>query len=690
MISVKNILRISVFAGIMSWSALTVLNILILFSQVNNVEAGISSTIPVIVYIIFIISVFVFYHFKTGKAESINFLDLLWRVFVTGLVAIIVSLLIKFLLMLLSKNKFSENVFLINLFYHINLGLITAFLISTFVVWKRLILYQKSKNLIRFWNIFQYSLLVSAFLSLFNITPYQELFLLIFSGLTLMGIVLSVNLKWVAYLNFKQKWKSILFILLIVIYVGYFFQNLSRFSSSYTLAFDLLNNVFILALFAFIFLYAIFSLLVILFNLPTSSVFEQKLEEIINFQRLSQSIPTGQTEEQVYNILLDSSMSTVFADAAWLEVNEVAENKKLFLTRGMDPDEVKSVKTEISDAINNKIDHRAIGKSFQKSVNLKKGNYRSAIQLPLVVKDKKIGTLNLLKTVSDGFNREMNEIVYTFLNQASVSLENFKLISEALENERYKEELKIAKRVQRSLLPQKLAGNEKIEITAFSESADEVGGDYYDTYQINNQKLAVIIGDVSGKGTSAAFNMSQMKGVFHSLAQLDLSPKEFMIRANEALSACLEKTSFITASIFLIDTNNRNIQFSRAGHCPALYYSKSKNSACYFRNKGLGLGILRNSDFHNYVESTELTYEPGDIMVLYTDGITEAKNGAGDEYGFDRLKKTVEDNKNANAMDLQKAIKNDIHNFWGDHPPHDDYTSLILKFKNCGDGSNQS
>jgi predicted nucleic acid-binding protein len=162
-----------------------------------------------------------------------------------------------------------------------------------------------------------------------------------------MGIILSVNLKWVAYLNFKQKWKSILLILIVIVYLLYFFNHLFTYSSNYRLTIDLLNNVFILTLFAFIFLYAIFSLLVILFNLPTSSVFEQKLEEVLNFQRLSQSIQTGQKEEKVYDILLDSSVSAVAADAAWLEIFNEKHDSTDFYTRNITESTIEEIKQQI-------------------------------------------------------------------------------------------------------------------------------------------------------------------------------------------------------------------------------------------------------------------------------------------------------------------------------------------------------
>ena len=254
------------------------------------------------------------------------------------------------------------------------------------------------------------------------------------------------------------------------------------------------------------------------------------------------------------------------------------------------------------------------------------------------------------------------------------------MLTEALENERYKEELKIAQKVQRSLLPSSLVENPAFEISGFSISADEVGGDYYDTYAINDHQYVLIIGDVSGKGTSAAFNMSQMKGVFYSLVQMNLSSKDFMIHANNALSQCLEKTSFITLSFYIVDTMAQTIEFSRAGHCPTLYYQKATGCSKFMENKGLGLGILRNQQYENYVVVNTINYASGDVMMLYTDGITEARNRSEEEFGYDRLRIFLNDHANHSAKEIQELLLQTLYNFAGGKSRYDDYSALIIKF----------
>lgn len=636
--------------------------------------------------LLYIIAVYFFYRKKVGQTEGFNIIDILWKVFVTGLIATVVSLSSDFLLGLISEHEHGRNPYLLDTLYLINVGLIVTFLISTFIVWKRLILYQKSKWLIRTWNVFEYGLLGSALIYFAKFEQINLVVLIVTGILGLLGIILSVNLKWVAYLNFKQKWKSILLIILIALYIVYFFRTLDSYTETLGIAVQMntLDIITIRTLFIFILAYCVFSVLVILFNLPTSSVFEQKLVEVINFQKLSQSRNTGQDEDQVYEILLESCVSVVLANAAWLDIMDASQNFRKTLYYKVDEleknDILACVKSEKIKAIHssvpsrNKISNRYLA-------DIKHDVYKSILVIPIYIQEKQIAVLSMVKDVSDGFTKEMVEIIRTFINQASISIENYRLMKEAIRNERYKEELKIAKRVQDSLMPKILHTNPDLEISGFSKAAAEVGGDYYDTFKIDENKLAVIVGDVSGKGTSAAFHMSQMKGIFQSLVQMNLSAREFIIKANNALSECLDRTSFITITYFIIDWQKKSFEFSRAGHCPTLYYNAKEKRVSFLEDNGLGLGILRDEQFDQFVDANEMKYQSGDILFLYTDGITEAKNKNNEEFGYERLKQFLEKQAFYSAEYIREEILKTLYDFCESSNLDDDITTVIIKVK---------
>ena len=688
----KNVVRLAFSLGIATWLSLLASDLIALFGLRNDVYSGLLDEVHTLLMGLFFVAVFFYYRAITSRAERFNFIDLLWRVFATGLLATIVSLTIRLFYSLLGPGPLSDNIFLFSFFFHIRFGLFATFAISTLMVWKQLVLYQRSTRLVALWTVFEYALLISILVMFLPLLTFGPLYGTVLVALLLLALVLSINLKWVAYLDFRQKWKSITIMLAIAVFIIYY--SLELFDSLDSQLPDnissLLFNPFLLATVSFSFIYSLFSLLVLLFNLPTSSVFEQKLEEVINFQRLSQSAQAGYNVEQIYEILLESSTKVVLADAGWIEVTH--HGQPLLLTKNIETDKVdllkaqlqrRSEQPEIIDPLPGppRLRRRKPLLRNKKHRMLQLTDYRSVLWIPLVVRNTTVGAMVVLKAVVDGFNKETVGIVSTFASQACISVENFQLLGETLVNERYQEELNIASRVQRSLLPKKPVSNASFDVASFSEAADQVGGDYYDLYQINEHKFIIIIGDVSGKGTSAAFNMSQMKGVFHSLAQLDLSPDQFLVYANSALGRCLEKTSFITVSFFVVNTQHRTIEFARAGHTPTLFYRAQEQRADYLELRGLGLGIIRNENFNKYIEVDKMTYESGDTIVLYTDGIIEATNSQKDEFGFDRLRCTVEKHAQESPNLIQKALIQALYDFCDGHSLNDDYTALIIKFK---------
>ncbi|MBX2944678.1 MAG: SpoIIE family protein phosphatase [Cyclobacteriaceae bacterium] len=684
---IKALTRLLFMVAGITWVALLFTDLSVVFSVKTNMDPDIPTWLPGLLFNLFLVALYYFYKYRIDRDELLNFVDLLWRVFATGLVVTVISLLIRLIEYLPGTTKLTSLFIYVEANYIINLGLIAGFLMAAYTVWKRLILYQKSKWLLRLWSFFEGGLLVALVYNSLEIDGFDWLNNVLLGLLIVIGLVLSANMKWVAYLNFRQKWTSLLLLLLAIFYVMYLFytanaQAISAFGEGSGFV-DHRYHIFFQSLFIFVTVYSVFSFLVILFNLPTTSVFEQKLEEVVNFQRISQSIQTEQSEESVYNILLETSVSTVFADAAWLEIKNNEHDHRLFtyhITEKEAHDIIEHLKKEHVTGILEQSQDKT--KNLSKHLSSLRGSrFRSILAFPIYVKGENIGTLALLKELSDGFNREMTKIVSTFANQAGISIENFRLLEEALQSERYKEELKIAKAVQKSLLPQVLDQHTDFDLAAFSESADEVGGDYYDTLRISDQQVALIVADVSGKGTTAAFHMSQMKGIFHSLAQNCIQPAEFMVRSNKALANCLERGSFISATFFVIDVASKSVSYSRAGHCPLLYYTAAAGTAAYRKDKGVALGMVRNNGYEKFIEAHSIPYQAGDIMVLYTDGITEAKNSKGEEFGYDRLSEAILEVKDRSSREIQEHLINRLYEFTGTENINDDYTTMIVKFK---------
>jgi serine phosphatase RsbU (regulator of sigma subunit) len=172
-----------------------------------------------------------------------------------------------------------------------------------------------------------------------------------------------------------------------------------------------------------------------------------------------------------------------------------------------------------------------------------------------------------------------------------------------------------------------------------------------------------------------------MKGIFQSLVQLNLSTTQFIIKANNALSECLDRTSFITVSYFVFDSKNNKVEFSRAGHCPTLYYSAKDKTVRFLEDNGLGLGILRDEQFDAFVDTTVMKYWSGDVILLYTDGITEAKNSSNEEFGYERLKDFLEKNAFYSAEYMKEELLKTLYGFSESSNLEDDITTLVIKVK---------
>ena len=635
---------------------------------------------------IFILLSFLFFKAKSEAAKSTNFNDLIWEGFMTASL-MTVALVLNQQLSYLDVDFFKLNIFK-NTIYAINGVFIFVFMGKMFFVFKKLILYQKSKQLLFAWSVYEVLLLICLVISHFEIDHFHLNTKIFVASLALYGLVLSLNMKWVAYLNFKQKLKGALLMVIILSITATFLQYLYKHShlidnpENRILVNDISQHFFVIVIFLFIIFYCISSILVILFNLPTSSVFEQKLGEVFNFQKLAQSIRTTKDEREIYDILLEISVHTALADGAWLEIADRQKKYKAFLNYQYEKYDAFELKKLF------KRNHIDIKSNYQYLSNITRLKHydrlidnpaKCVLTFPLYTSNKFIGVLGLIKNIPDGFNTESIEIIKSFVGQASVSIENSRLLNEAIENERYKEELKIAKTVQENLLPRHLTFNKNIEISAFSLPADDVGGDYYDTFNIAEEIIGVVIGDVSGHGTSAAFNMAQVKGVFQGLMQQVTSPDEVLTMANRALCNCLNAQSFVTITVLMIDLKNGLINIARGGHCPTLFFDGTTQKAEFLNIKGLGLGILRDESYRDFVQSYTREIKPGDQVLLYTDGVVEAHNSDGDDYGYERIREEFQKNSSRNTQEIIDIVKRDVFEFSGKEKLEDDFTLFCIK-----------
>jgi serine phosphatase RsbU (regulator of sigma subunit) len=253
------------------------------------------------------------------------------------------------------------------------------------------------------------------------------------------------------------------------------------------------------------------------------------------------------------------------------------------------------------------------------------------------------------------------------------------LLRASAEKQRLEEELRIARQIQMSLLPQDTVTLPGLRISALCLPAAEVGGDYYDLLPLSDTRMGVLVADVSGKGTSAALYMAELKGLVLSLSRIHDSPARLLSEANLILSANMDNRSFITMTYAVVDTEVRTIRFARAGHNPVIHLETRTGRTRVLSPQGMGLGMDAGPRFDQVLEEVEVPLHQGDVFVFFTDGLPEAMNERAELFGERRLRDVIERSEALGTDQMKEAILSGIRAFVGEAAPHDDMTLVVLK-----------
>ena len=278
---------------------------------------------------------------------------------------------------------------------------------------------------------------------------------------------------------------------------------------------------------------------------------------------------------------------------------------------------------------------------------------------------------------------QLGDLAESF-NAMTASVEG--LLHQAAEKKRLENELRLARQIQMSLLPRDPASVPGLSVTAVCRPAREVGGDYYDFIRLAERRLGLLVADVSGKGTSAALYMAELKGLVLSLGHTYESPRQLLIEANRILAGALDSRSFITMLYAVIDLEAGTLTYARAGHTPLIHASGngSRREVRVLAPDGLVLGLHGfERQFVELLEEHQMAVRPGDVAVLFTDGVTEAMNEQDDLFGEARLARLLEDDADSSDV-LHERILRDVDTFVGSAAQHDDMTMVLLRIDEVG------
>jgi phosphoserine phosphatase RsbU/P len=433
-----------------------------------------------------------------------------------------------------------------------------------------------------------------------------------------------------------------------------------------------------------------------LLHLPTAKEFDRKKTELSSLQNLGRLTTTVLDFDELVSMTTQLALEVSESDYAWLET----------IHHGNDTDAVWSSIQPLDNSLRNiqreHIDtllladgtplrrlaietgkplliHDLVADKRTHSNSRMHHGVGTVILAPLSSRGDITGLLCVAKRTPYAYDRDALNVLYAFADIVAVAIDNNRLIRESFVKERMEQELLVAQRMQQSLLPRNLPSSEGYEIVARSSPALEVGGDYYDVLRLDDMRVGLAVGDVSGKGVSAALYMAQLKGAFQTIGHNNLTARDMLVRMNSALWNNMERRTFISLFYAVLDERAGLLSFVRAGHCPMLYLHG--NDAMFIQPGGMALGLEGADRFARSLEEREIQLQAGDIIVLYTDGVTEARNANGEEFGYERLTEVVQKHRHADAPAILDAIFEDVRKHRDDMHSEDDTTVIVLRWK---------
>ncbi len=579
-----------------------------------------------------------------------------------------------------------------------------AFAVYLLVRLRSLVLVKRTRSSVRNWNI-MIGLIAVAALSVSAQSPETDMneiqTILVICAVVFM-LVNAFRLSWIVPLSFRQKMATagLSLLLLVILTVGQSVMSegtaamgIAAGYSGYIHHFSMPVSLFSTQAAMFGILYCLTTILSLLFHLPTSGEYQQRVGERAAMHALTHSLGGVFDKDRLHAAIAGSPVEAGTARAAWLAVADPDSGSlrpRVVAAQGIEQEKVEDLVDH--DALYTDLLARRVPIVLDQAladhrVRARPGDgLGSLVVAPLLARDRMLGALFASKEMEMGFESDEVETIAILAGQAALAIENSRLFGQQVEKERLERELSIAREVQRRLLPQAIPVLDGISIAASSVSAQEVGGDYYDFVRLDKDRLGIIIADVSGKGTSAAFYMAEMQGIFQAVSRLAPSPADFLHYANAAISESLERNTFVSAVYGILNVETESLLLARAGHCPVAVVDVHGRGS-YLRSGGMGLGLDRTDQFRDSVAEIDLRLSPGDVYALYTDGVVETRDRDGSEFGYDRLLDILAANRHEDADAIHAAVIEDLSRFADGLEYGDDMTLVILKWHGLPSGN---
>lgn len=511
-----------------------------------------------------------------------------------------------------------------------------------------------------------------------------------FKIITLILIVFnSLKISWIAFISKKEKISLLIqsIIISILFSLNYSISSVNSFNGKLLADFSPSFYTFYTLILLYGGIYFAVLFFTTLFHIPTAEAYDRKAKEVSSLQYFSKLINEVLDFDDLAETITDLVTKVSGADSAWIIIENNNESKTIAN---------KNIAYVDADLINKYLLRSGVCGRIAETKICSLSKYEDRARL-----SEKFGSIAItpLKSIDNQkrylitarkndliFFEEDKTAINTFADYASIAIENSLLLEQSIEKQRLEKELDVARDIQKRILPVKNPVVKNLSISTFFTPAFEVGGDYYDFFEIDSNKLGFVIADVSGKGISAAFIMAEIKGIFNSLSKMIDTPKQILEKVNEILLQRLTKKDFVSALYGIIDSEKEELTFARAGHCPAILIRNSKIRT--FKTSGIGLGLTNSFDFNNHLEEITINLKDDDTLAFYTDGITESKNDKLEDFGEEHFSNILIEHSDKSVNEIADEVIKEVSLFSRSHHQYDDITLIILKWnkKNNSNG----
>lgn len=413
----------------------------------------------------------------------------------------------------------------------------------------------------------------------------------------------------------------------------------------------------------------------------SSSSYVQRLESLIE---ASKKLNTTLDLDELLNVILNLATKNLEADRGTIYL--IDQERKELWSKVLKGKELVEIRLPIGTGISGyvaesgktvNLEDAWKDKRFFSGFDVRTGYVtRTMLCMPMRNReDKIIGVFQIINKNNGVFDTEDEQFLAAFSDHVALAIENAYLLQARVEQERVEREIQIAAEIQNKLIPKELPVIEGYQIDAVAIPCKTIGGDYYDVVPVDDDNYVLVVADVSGKGIPAALLVSTLNAALHAYIQTSISLAELVQKLNQIVYKNTPSERYITFFISILNTRRHQLMYVNAGHNFPYKVRKRDGEFEPLTAGGLPLGMFEQAEY----KSDTVDVEPEDLLVFYSDGVTEAMDKKYQEYGENRFRDCITEHMEKNISELKGGIISDIQKFVGSEPQSDDLTLMLTR-----------